>query len=179
MKTIHIFVVITCAIVLFSACSDNKEEKNENKAGVTCFSSDMENTGWINQTTLTRETAHSGKFSSRVDSVQQYSFGFRDFFKNINDTLPEKVDVSFWILYPQKDIKSTMVISIDSVEKNIFWQGTDLKDSVQVPNQWKEIKTTIELPENIMQTDRIAIYIWGTDKKSFYIDDMKVTFGKK
>jgi len=179
MKNLNIFVVLSCIIILFSACSGNKKDNDKNRPGVVVFSNNLETSGWINQHTLTKEAAHSGKFSSRVDSVSQYSFGFADCFSNISDTLPEKVDVDFWILCSQKEIKSNLVVSIDSIGKNIFWYGIDLKDSVQTPNQWKELKTTINLPANIMMTDKISIYVWSNDKRPFYIDDLKVIFGKK
>jgi len=179
MKKFIILAVIICAIILIAACSGNKEDKTVNKPGVTSFSNDMETTGWMNQQTLTKETAHSGKFSSRIDSVLPFSFGYADLFKNINDTLPQKVDVDFWILYPQTGIKTNLVVSIDSIGKNIFWTGIELVDSIKTPNQWKEIKGTVNLPANIMATDKISVYVWNNDKKSVYIDDLKVTFGKK
>jgi len=179
MKKFIILAVIICVIILIAACSGNKEENKENKPGVVSFSNDLESAGWMNQQTLTKETAHSGKFSSRIDSVLQYSFGYADLFKNINDTLPEKVDVDFWILYPQTGIKTNLVVSIDSVGKNIFWAGIELVDSIKTPNQWKEIKATVNLPAKIMATDKIAVYVWNNDKRSAYVDDLKVTFGKK
>lgn len=179
MKKYIILAVILCVAILFVACSGNNEDKKENSAGAASFSNDLESAGWMNQQTLTKETAHSGKFSSRIDSVFQYSFGYADVFKNISETLPEKVDVDFWILYPQTGIKTNLVVSIDSVGKNIFWSGLELKDSIKIPNQWKEIKATIDLPANIMATDKITVYIWNNDKKSAYIDDLKVTFGKR
>lgn len=181
MKKLRILALISCTVIMLSACSGGKNGKdnNKNKPGYTSFSSDLEATSWMNQNTLTRELAHSGKFSSRVDSLAQYSFGFVNSFMNISDTLPEKVDVDFWLFYPQTGIKSNLVISIDSVEKNIFWAGIDLKDSVTTPNQWKEIKATVKLPTNIMPTDKIKVYVLNNDKRALYIDDLTVTFGKK
>lgn len=180
MKNLIVSSFIICAIIMLSACSGNNEDKNKKEPGVSSFSNDLENAGWINQNTLTKEVAaHSGKFSSKLDSVSQYSFGFVNYFKYINDTLPEKVDINFWIFYPQTGIESNLVISIDSVGKNIFWKGIPLKDSVKSPKQWKEIKSDIILPREIMFTDKVSVYIWNNDKRTFYIDDIKVGFGKK
>lgn len=179
MRTLNIFIVFACTIIFLSACSGNKEDKNNNKSGTVSFSNDLETSGWMNQSTVTKEFAHSGRCSSRIDSVSQFSFGFADFFYNISDIIPEKVDVNFWILCPQKEIRSNLVVSIDSIGKNIFWIGIDLKDSVPVLNQWKEVKSTINLPADILATDKISIYVWSNDKKVFYLDDLKVTFGKK
>jgi len=178
MKKFIILAVIICAVLLIAACSGGKD-KDAKVPGVTTFTNDMESTGWINQYTLSKEIAHSGKFSSRIDSIMQYSFGFSEFFKNISDTLPEQVNIDLWLLYPQTGINSTLVVSIDSIGKSIFWTGQELKDSVKTANQWKEVKTSFTLPVNIMPTDKISIYVWNKDKKAFYIDDMKVSFGKK
>ncbi len=179
MKNLKILSVIIGAMILFSACSGNKEEvKNENKAVAGVFSSDLEATGWMNLFTLSKDVAHSGRYSSRVDSINQFSFGFREFASIIADTIPKKVDIDFWMLCLQTGIKSTLVLSIDSVDKNIFWHGIELADSVKAPNKWQEIKATVDLPENIMATDKISIYVWNKEKRTFYIDDLKVTFGK-
>jgi hypothetical protein len=181
MKKLNILFVISCAIILFSACSGNKEEKGNitKKPGVSSFSNDLEATGWMNLVTLTKEVAHSGRFASRIDSAMQYSFGFTEYFKNINDTLPEKVDASLWILFPKTGIKCDLVVSIDSVGKNIFWSGLPLGDSITKANEWKEIKASIALPANIMSTDKISIYVFCNEKKTLYVDDLKITFGKK
>lgn len=178
MKKIMIFSIIAFFAILFTACSGSKDE-NKKVPGTSVFANDMESTGWINQNTLTQEIAHSGKFSSKLDSVSQFSFGFSDIFKNISDTLPEKVDISFWVFYPQTGITSNIVVNIDSSGKNIYWEGLGIKDSVKVANKWTEVKASFTLTKKILPTDKILIYIWNNDKRTFYIDDLKVTFGRK
>ncbi|MEI6123085.1 MAG: hypothetical protein WCQ95_05585 [Bacteroidota bacterium] len=174
MRKIFIYFGALAIISLLSSCSGSKDARIE--PGSITISNDLENTGWINQYTLVKDVAHSGKISSKIDSITQYSFGYSEKFKNISDTLPKSVDFSVWVYFPQTGINGSLVYSIDSVGKNIFWKGIPLKDSVKAANQWKEIKTNIELPRKIMPTDKISIYVWNPDKKTFYVDDMKIIF---
>jgi hypothetical protein len=173
-KNLH-YVLLIMVMVVFAACSGNKQN-GEGEPGSILISSDLEHQGWMNQNTLTKEVAHSGMFSGRLDSLNQFSYGFSNSFNNLSDTLPTSVDVSVWIFYPQLKIGSSIVISIDSVGKNIFWKGIPINDSIKAANQWQEIKTTFEIPKKIMPTDNVKIYVWSTDKRTFFMDDMKLLF---
>jgi hypothetical protein len=167
--------VLLLLISFLSACSGNKSG-NDSVPGSKLISSNLEDLCWMNQFTLVKDVAHSGKFSSKLDSINQFSFGYSNTFNNISDTLPLSVDVDVWVYYPQTGINSSVVLSIDSVGKNIYWKGIPLKDSISVTNQWKQIKGTFEIPKKIMPTDNIKIYVWSSDKKSFYMDDLKLVF---
>jgi len=180
MKNLQLLSVIICATILFAACSGKKDDvKNSDLSAPGVFYSNLEATGWMNQFTLSKDAAHSGRYSSRVDSVNQFSFGFKETVSIIGDTIPKKANIDFWVLYPQAGIKSTIVLSVDSCEKNIFWFGTPLIDSVKTTAKWQQIKASVNLPENIMPTDKISVYVWNNDKKTFYIDDLTVSFENK
>jgi hypothetical protein len=170
------YVLLLSVILVFAACSGNKSDKYQGGPGSVLISSDMENLAWTNMHTLSKEKAYSGKFSSKIDSVNQYSFGLSNTFNNLSDTLPTSVDVSVWVYFPETKIKSSLVISIDSVSKNIFWKGVPLADSVKAANQWQEIKVSFEIPKKIMPTDNIKIYVWNNEKRTFYVDDIKFLF---
>jgi hypothetical protein len=174
-RNLH-YLLFLVIIVVFSACSGNKSNNGSSEPGSKLISSNLENVSWINQNTLSKEFAHSGRFSSKVDTVFPYSFGFSGTFNMMSDTLPVSVDVSVWIFYPQLKINSSVVLSIDSVNKNIFWKGIPIKDSIKTINQWQEIKTTFEIPKKILPTDNIKIYVWNIDKRTFYMDDLSILF---
>jgi hypothetical protein len=140
------------------------------------IASNLEDISWMNQSTLSKDVAHSGRFSSKIDSVNQFSFGYSAPFNVISDTLPISVDVSAWIFFPQLKINGSIVISIDSVSKNIFWKGIPIKDSIKYANQWQEIKATFEIPKKILPTDNVKIYVWNDDKRTFYMDDLSLLF---
>jgi len=174
MKKITNLLLALSAMAFMYACSGNKDEKKSENQHV--YSSDMEYEKWINNQSLVNDRAHSGKFSSKVDSSNNYSFGFTENFKNISDTLPAFANISVWVNYPVTGIKSTLVVSVDAPDQNIFWSGTELLDSVKVANQWKEIKSLITLPAAIKPDYKISVYVWSNDKKAFYVDDLKVEF---
>jgi hypothetical protein len=166
-------LVLLFAIVVLSACSGNKPDTGP---GTKMIASNLEDLSWMNQFTLVKDVAHSGKFSSKLDSVNQFSFGYSAPFNNISDTLPMSIDVSVWIYYTQLKISSSIVISIDSIGKNIFWKGIPLNDTIKTANQWQEVKATFEIPKKVMPTDNVKIYVWNTDKRTFYMDDLKLLF---
>jgi hypothetical protein len=174
-KSLHILLVIT-VMVLFSACSGNRSNNPAGEPGSKLISSDLENVSWINQNTLSKDIAHSGVYSSKLDTTCPYSFGFSNNFKILGDTLPTSVDVNVWVLFPELKIKSCVVVSIDSVNKNIFWKGIPINDSIKTVNQWQQIKTNFELPKKIMSTDNVKIYVWSNDKRTFYMDDISILF---
>ena len=172
------YVLLLLIVLVFASCSGNKSGNGEVEPGSILVSSDLENLSWMNQNTLSKDVAHSGMFSGKLDSLNQFSFGFSNTFNNLSDTIPTSVDVSVWIYYPQLKISSSIVISIDSVGKNIFWKGFPLNDSIKAVNQWQEVKVTFEIPKKVMPTDNVKIYVWNTDKRTFYMDDMRLLFHK-
>jgi hypothetical protein len=172
-KNLH-YALLLVVMVVFAACSGNKSAERE--PGSILVKSDLENLAWINQNTLSKDVAHSGMFSSKLDSLTEFSYGYSSTFNNLSDTLPVSVDVSVWIYYSQLKINSSLVISIDSVSKNIFWKGVPLADSIKAANQWQEIKVTFELPKKIMPTDNLKIYVLNAEKRNFYMDDLSLLF---
>lgn len=177
MKKIANLLMALSAMAFMYACSGNEDiAKTENKL---VYSSDMEYEKWMGAQSLVNERAHSGKFSSKVDSNSNYSFGFTEIFKNISDPAPAFANVSVWVNYPVTGIKSTLVVSVDAPDQNFFWFGTELQDSIKVANQWQEIKTLITLPADIKPDYKIVVYVFSNDKKTFYVDDLKVEFLNK
>lgn len=172
-KNLH-YALLLVIMAVFAACSGNKPAERE--PGTILVASNLDDLGWMNQHTLSKDVTHSGMFSSKLDSLTEYSFGYSNTFNNLSDTLPLSVDVSVWLYCPQLKINSSLVISIDSVNKNIFWKGVPLADSIKAANQWQEIKVTFELPKKIMPTDNLKIYVLNPEKRNFYMDDLSLLF---
>ena len=172
-KNLH-YALLIVVMVVFAACSGNKSKERE--PGTILVASDLENVEWMNLNTLSKDKAHSGKFSSKLDSLTEYGFGFSNTFNNLSDTLPLSVDVSVWLYYPQLKTNGVLVLSIDSIGTNIFWKGVPLGDSIKTANQWQEIKVTFELPKKIMPSDQLRIYVLNPEKRLFYMDDLSLLF---
>lgn len=168
-------LIIFSGLLIFSSCGSDKNKLPE---GAVREFSDMEHNSWINENTLVKEKAFSGKFSSRIDSINQFSYGFSETFENIGDSLPYSLEVNLQLFYPETGINSSLVLSIDSLGKSIYWKGIPLKDSVKTANEWKSIKAVFELPKKILPTDNLRVYVWNNDKKTVYIDDLELLFLK-
>jgi len=167
-----ILLLITIALI-FVACKNNK---SENAQGTKVFQSNLDEQSYMNMHTFSKEVAHSGKISSKIDSLNPYSFGFNNSFSSISDTIPLSVDVSFWAYTTKPGMNANLVFTIDSVNKGLYWEGVKLHDSIKVANQWKEIKAQFKIPKKAIPTDIIKIYVWSIDPAACYIDDMKFVF---
>jgi hypothetical protein len=167
------FLFLIAVTLIFAACKNNN---SENALGTKVFQSSLDEQSYMNMQTFSKEVAHSGKISSKIDSLNPYSFGFNNSFASISDTIPVRVDVSFWAYTTKPGINANLVFTIDSVNKGLYWEGVKLHDSIKVANQWKEIKASFKIPKKVLPTDIVKIYVWSMDPAKCYIDDMKFVF---
>ncbi len=178
MKSLYILLAVII-LGMFASCDPTTEKDAANAAidstSRTISSSAMPNC-WINEESLQREVFHSAPYASRLDTAWQYSYGIRAMVKDLSNELPKSVDVSFWAMMPATGINSTLVLSVDSVDKNKAWVGLSLKDSIKTANQWKLIKANIPMPAQVTMDDKVTIYIWSVDQKLMYIDDVDFKF---
>lgn len=176
MKKFALISLLIGVTAFITGCEGSGDSKDATNQGVVNIINDLEQNYWMNHATLTGEVAHSGNVSSRVDGNHEFSYGYKNSFNRISDTLPKAIDIRAWIFCPDSATNANLVISIDSTDKNIFWLGIPLMDSVPAPNTWKEIHARIEMPEKASKTNTLSIYFWTLDKKTFFIDDFDLKF---
>lgn len=144
------------------------------------FSTDFEKTqpGWGNHSISKPIVgAHSGLFTTKVDSLLEYSDGLS--FTATNTLFNKKnilLKTSFWKYDNQSQSKAKFVISIDSPDgKNYFWRA--LNETVpNLKGDWEKVTSAIELPLIKTAQDKISIYLWNLGKKQILIDDIEVNF---
>jgi hypothetical protein len=69
-----------------------------------------------------------------------------------------------------------MVINIsDTSDNNYFYYRFIINETpTEVTGEWEKMKYFIEIPSLRDTTDKMSIYIWNPNKKSFIIDDFNV-----
>lgn len=178
MKKYLIFLLSLSTLLL--ACDD--EDKAKEVAQVNnperVIESKCDPNYWINERTLQSEVVHSAPYASRLDTAFNESYGFRSLCSQIGEGIPRFVQVNFWAQFPAKDIAAKLVVSVDSVGKNKFWLGQDLKDSIKAINTWQKFNMKFTLNTNLSPEDQITVYVWSFDKKLLYIDDLELRFTK-
>ncbi|OFY87589.1 MAG: hypothetical protein A3F72_05630 [Bacteroidetes bacterium RIFCSPLOWO2_12_FULL_35_15] len=121
--------------------------------------------------------AHSGLFTTKVDSLIEYSDGLS--FTVTPAFLNKKnivLKTSFWKYDDQPQSHAKFVVSIDTPDgKNYFWRALN-ETAANSKKGWEKVTGAIELPLLKTAQYRISIYLWNLGKKQILIDDIEVTF---
>ena len=162
--------IIYPCLILLVACSQPKQ-------GGLIYYNDCESIkGWTT-VTLSKEHAHSGVYSNKVDTIHPYGLVLRQTFKDIS---PEKISVinaSMWV-YITPGSKGELVLEIRNHEGTIIhWASKKFDTSTVVPNNWKLVSTKFVIKDSINKADNVvAVYPWSTGKSDLFADDVKIEF---
>lgn len=170
-------LLLICGLII-AACSNNKD-----KPAVE-FCNDLENLkGWSgndnNVKAVVKEKPRSGSFSSKTDSANRFGYIFKTSLGDVSKEQLKSVKASVWALIPQINNEAVLVINVDSVNKNIFWQAQKLSDFVKKTDEWTEVKALADLSQLKPSKDYvISVYVWNTGSTEIYTDDYCVKFYK-
>jgi hypothetical protein len=169
MKKIQYFALAALTMLVFG-CSNNKEF-------VPVFRGNIDGGDWINSNTIGNFGGHTGDHCSKVDSVNQYSYGFSKFFNEISLNSIKRVKISVWVKLEDLNKKTSLIISISGKDnKSIFWTGHELNSVVKETNKWYKLEVEDVLPEFDREGAHIETYIWNTNKNIAYVDDFEIRF---
>jgi len=167
-------------LMLFAlvSCGDNAKPRPEN----LLTSNDYEELdGWAPDGSLpylTKEKAHSGVYSARVNSTTEYGGGFTNSLGKLSNTRVTKLRVHGWVWLPSKDANATLVTQLTepATNKTIFYDGLKLvAASGNKFNQWAEVDKTMVLPANATYATLLKLYLWRDQSaQPVYLDDLQV-----
>jgi hypothetical protein len=177
MKSLAPLILLAFFVV---SCSSQSDKLNNSQNSVT-FSNDMEYAatkipGWVNEATVDEGFAHSGKFSVRMDSTREYSYGFQQILGNIGKNVPDRINVRAWIYSAVPDPDASCVVQIFEGDKSVWWGSAGLKSRMPKANKWTDITFTFKIDKQIYPSSEVRIFIWNQNKYKFYVDDMDITF---
>jgi hypothetical protein len=173
MKKIRSLIVLGSLFLLsVSGCTDDTEVKSIGPTAQT----DMENLNcWMNPQTVVKCDAHTGQYACRLNKDMEWGFGYLDSYANFN-TIPKRIEVSFWAKVSHSAEKVNLVVSIDTAGTHKFWIGRPLQKYFGKPDNWEHITETVDLPvTGIYPSETLAAYIWNPGKTDIIYDDFKVT----
>jgi hypothetical protein len=175
-------------MMLLAACSNsgNKtqpatDQKNQDKVEIT---NDMENAisiipSWYNENhviMMSEPPAHSGSYACITNETMQYSYTFKELLKNINEGVPTMVTVSGWIYTTEPNPIISILCNVDENKKSISWKAVPLKDELSEAGKWVEFTANYYFTDvKLKPEDEIGILAWNQDKKTVYLDDLKIT----
>lgn len=168
MRILSGLVLIAMITVLSIGCTSKAKEN------VTVIANDMEQFNvWMNQNTVIKGNAHSGEYACKLDSTVEYAFGWRKPIASFDKKIPKFVKVNFFGYCDVKPEKVTLVFSLDSADKNFYWDGKDLSQAMTA-GQWVPISNTFTVPANVNPNANLSIYVWNEKKQSLLLDDFEM-----
>ncbi|MCD6066816.1 MAG: hypothetical protein K0S33_1642 [Bacteroidetes bacterium] len=178
----NIQIVLITAFVSCFSCRPKYDPKP-----VFSTLNDFENVrGWIsavvnNSNTLTDVTAHSGKYSSRIDKNNQYSYSFRQQLKNLGAEPKSWVRVSMWCKYTGTIDKSHLACFItNDKEVTQLWRAIHLAPELSgKKNQWVYIEKSLDFSGHRDNDFNFNLFVSsGGGDEEVFIDDLKLEFFK-
>ncbi|MFD1467497.1 hypothetical protein ACFQ48_04605 [Hymenobacter caeli] len=139
--------------------------------------------GWMSGATnpsLTKEKAHSGVFSVKIDPAVEYSLGYNNLLGKMSASRLRKIKLHCWVFLPNEKASAVLVTDVQTpgVAKSVLWDGFDLLKEVKAKsalNQWAEVEHTVEIPETAAYTSKMLVYLWrGGSTQPVYLDDLQI-----
>lgn len=135
--------------------------------------------GWQpDMNAVTREQAHSGKYSVVVNGGKEFAMGYALPIGKATARRPHTIKIKAWAF--MTDAKSTARLGVlvrePGTNKEIYGDGIDFKGAVQDPKKWVEISKNIVLPATINSSQELCVFLWrGNAESPAYLDDLSIT----
>lgn len=135
--------------------------------------------GWVpDPSTLTKEKAHSGAYSLKVDPTHEYSLTYSNTLGQLSGTRIRGIKVDAWAYLPSKDAAANLVFVLkDNVGgQDILNEQIGLLSQVKEYGKWVQISKEISFPASANYTSQLGVYLWrASSAVPVYVDDIRVT----
>lgn len=179
MKRILIYSALA---LILASCGSGKQDKNSGASFTKVVGTDIENIDslanlvpatWKNMKTIVEGVAHSGKYASKVDSVNNFSLLYEQKLSNIDKQVPKEINFSAFVYALQANPQVRLVVSVND---NPYYQGVILDKEMTTVNEWKEIKGNFKLPDDLTSDNVIRAYVYNNKNGEFLVDDLNLEF---
>lgn len=138
--------------------------------------------GWLGQApqpSLTRERAHSGHYSLKVDAGTEYSLNYNGTLGHLSDVRITKIKLDAWVLAPNAEAGGLLVTHMgDNVpgQKALLWDGFDIVKASPQYGDWQHVSRVLEIPATATTNTNIGIFLWrNKGNQTVYLDDLAIT----
>lgn len=138
---------------------------------------DFEENGKLaNEHPISEERSSSGKFSCKLSNTIEFSPAIVKDLGDINGL--NQLNVRAKILLMEKLSEAFFVMQItDSSGNSLLWEGKELKMEQSAGNEWEIFETTLfPSSELIVPGNKMKLYFWNKGKKTFFVDDIQITY---
>jgi hypothetical protein len=181
-------LVFIAIIGLFlSACSNSGNKTQTTDQAVqneVVITNDLENAmgvipSWQNENRvieMSEPPAHSGSYAGITNDTAQYSYTYRELFKNIRSGTPKRANLSGWVFTTVANPKFSIICSVNQNHQTYDWKAYPLEKELSEPGKWVEFSANFFFSKPLTPEDEIWIFGWNQGKNNVYIDDLKITF---
>ena len=178
MKNIFCFLVLAS---LTASCSSDNNLPADGPNLIT--KNDFEAlAGWggVDPATLSKVRAHSGKYSLEVHPPDRdYSITYDAALGQVSPRKVKKIRLDAWVFLTSAKASGMLVMQVKDpaqADKNIFWDGIKLTETVKEYNKWVKVSKEFTLPETIAYTNHVQLFLWrGDASEPVYADDISLT----
>ncbi len=144
---------------------------------IATFKNNMEkDIGWGNYISVSKEKAHSGKFSSKVSNKSPYSVSFEKDLQGFYDYGNLYTAVHVYVYSGILPTNPRLIVSFLSDGKMKEYKAFFFRDKI-VPGKWTLIEYLVPVPQPVKDFDKMKVYIWNpTQNETIFVDDMKIDF---
>lgn len=164
--------------LLFLGCDGTNSGQAESNDKMLIYNNFDELRGWIDNTagSLTKQQAHSGRYSLTVGGGPEYSLTFRHPFGDLTASKPRKLRLQAWVRIEAAATPAQLVVEVTKPgsQEQVFRRAINLVEHGE-PGKWTELKADLIMPETIAYDQVLVVYLWAnTAVKAVYMDDLRI-----
>lgn len=138
--------------------------------------------GWLGGEvgpSLTKEQAHSGVYSVKVDPKVDYSMGYSNPLGRLSSSRITKLKLHGWVFLPSDQAGAQLIIQLlnPNDPKPLVYDGLDLLNEGKAKgyNKWIEFEHVVPIPEAATYNSQLKIYLWkAASAQPVYLDDLQL-----
>ncbi|WP_310396172.1 hypothetical protein [Hymenobacter sp.] len=135
--------------------------------------------GWVpDPSTITKEKAHSGLYSLKVDQNHEFSLSYSVILGQLSSTRIRGIKMDAWAYMPNKEATAKLgfILKEAAGGKDILGDGIELGSQVKEYGKWVKISKEVNFPASAGYSSQIVMFLWRAGSTGpAYVDDIQLT----
>jgi hypothetical protein len=167
-------VVLSCCLLVAAGC---RHPEPTPPAGFISGNDFEGLDGWVPVgPAVTAEQAHTGRYSTKVDSGTEYSLSYTNTLGKIGLGPGQTLKVTGWGFLTGGQANASVVVQVvnpANEQEKVFWEALPLVEQVKIYHRWSPIKRSFRMPDNIKPEYQLRVYLWRQQAtQPAYLDDI-------
>jgi hypothetical protein len=177
----HVVLALALASSL-AACGSNPDAGQY--VGDSITATDFDNlAGWgADPNGLSRDHAHSGRFSTFISPEREYSLTYNLPLRDASVHTIKAVEVDAWVYLPSDQAKASLTVQVvrpvpagGTTAASLSNEPLHLLDQVHKFGKWQPVHQVFVLPPNLPADSELRIFMWrDASSEPVYLDDLTV-----